>query len=300
MQTNKFTLQQYSSIAGVLLLLNKNADAGAVYTNLEPDIELQFEDETVNIDIDNNGVFDFLFLKTAIESYYFSSVSTPVQYRSRRGFWAGPVGTSNNKIAGAYATDDGDPTTYFVDKFNYGDLINNALDFQSADFQIMEIVDIRIGIDDEWRFAAGQWAHDPQNKYVGVRFMGDDACLHYGWIRCSIQDTANILIIHDYAYESKCSTGIFAGDTIGDTTVGLADINNLDAVVYSFGTEVYVTLNAKIPHAQMRVYNLEGKVIYAAQLQNQFTQIMLDASKGIYLVEIIAGEGRYTKKVYLD
>ncbi len=287
-------------MAVVILLYNNKADAQVIYTDLEPDIEIQYDNETVLIDMDNNGVFEFKFLKTIIESYYFSSASTPAHYRSRRGIWAGAVGTSQNEIAGVYATDGGDPTNYFAYKLNNSDIIDISLDFQFADFQIMEIVNIRIDIDNEWRFIAGSWAHDPQNKYLGVKFKADDECLHYGWIRCSIPDTANKLIIHDYAFESKCNTGIAAGDTIGDTSVGITDFNNLDAVVYSFGNSVFVKLIAELNNAVVHVYNLEGKEIYSSELQNQFTEIKLEVAKGIYLVAIIAEEGRYAKKVYLD
>lgn len=300
MQTNKFTLQQYSCLAGVLLLIHTNAEAEAIYSDLEPDIEIQFDGETFNINIDSYGGNDFRFLKTSMESYYFSSASTPAHYRSRRGLWVGAIGTSQNELVGVYATNGGDPTTYFAYKLNSGYLIYDALSFQNANSQVMAVARIRIEIDEDWYVFTGGWAFDPQNKYIGVRFIGQDECLHYGWIRCSMLDTANKLIIHDYAYESKCNTGIVAGDTIGDTTVGIGDINNLDAVVYSFGKSVFVKLNGALNNAELHVYNLEGKEIYRNELQDQFSEIKVNASKGIYLVEIITDEGRFTKKVYLD
>jgi len=300
MQTNKFTLQQYSCLAGVLLLIHKDAEAGAIYTDLEPDIELQYHGETANINIDGSGGNEFRFLKTSIESYYFSSASTPAHYRSRRGIWATAIGTSQNEMVGVYATDGGDPTTYFLFDLNYGYVIDESISFQNGNYQIMVAARIRLEIDDDWYIFTGAWGFDPQNKYVGVRFVDDDGCLHYGWIRCSIEDTANKLIIHDFAYESKCNTGIAAGDTIGDTTVGVNEINNLDAVVYSFGNTVFVKLNIALNNTELHVYNLEGEEKYSSELKNQFTEVKLNVLKGIYLVEIIAAEGRFTKKVYLN
>ena len=135
-----------------------------------------------------------------------------------------------------------------------------------------------------------------------MAFIDQNACIVITgkWIRCSIQDTLTKLIIHDYAYESKCNTGIAAGDTIGDTTVDIVNINNLDAVVYSFGNSVFVSLNTALNNTEMHVYTLEGKEIFRSKLQNQFTEIKLDTPKGIYLVEIFADQGKLTKKVYLD
>jgi hypothetical protein len=43
------------------------------------------------------------------------------------------------------------------------------------------------------------------------------------------------LTVHDYAYELKCNTPIIAGDTIGDTTtIGIGELNNLEATIYTF------------------------------------------------------------------
>lgn len=302
MQTNKFTLQQYSCLAGVLLLINKDTDAGAVYTDLEPDIEIQFDGETANINIDNYSGNDFIFLKTSIESYYYvDTIAGTYHYRSRRGLWIEGLGSIQNAIAGGSSTNGaGGASNYLPYDLLYAEIIDNDLGFHFDGWQALVLAHIRIGIDDDWGSFFGNWFFDPQNKYVGVTFIGEDECLHYGWIRCSMEDTANKLIIHDFAYESKCNTGIAAGDTIGDTTVDIVNTNNLDAVVYSFGNSVFVSLSTALNNAEIHVYNLEGGEIYQNILQNKFAEIKLDTPKGIYLVEIIADEGNLTKKVYLN
>ena len=72
------------------------------------------------------------------------------------------------------------------------------------------------------------------------------------------------------------------------------------AQVYSFEQSIYIQLAEVIPHAQVTVYDLAGKEIYTSVMNTQLTEIPVNAPKGIYLVEIIAVEGRYTKKIYLD
>ena len=301
MRSRSFTLKEYSGFATAFLFINANMNAQVIYTDIDPDIELQFDGETANINIDNYGGNEFRFLKTSIESYYFSSASTPAHYRSRSGIWLEGLGSIQNAIAGGSSTNGaGGASNYLPYDLLNGEIIDSSLSFHFDGWQALVLARIRIGIDDNWGSFFGNWFFDPQNKYVGVTFIGEDECLHYGWIRCSMLDTANKLIIHDYAYESKCNTGIVAGDTIGDTTVGIGDINNLDAVVYSFGKSVFVKLNGALNNAELHVYNLEGKEIYRNELQDQFSEIKVNASKGIYLVEIITDEGRFTKKVYLD
>lgn len=52
-------------MAGVLLISSASSNAQAVYSNINPDIEIEFEGETAFIDMDNNGTLDFGFLKTS-------------------------------------------------------------------------------------------------------------------------------------------------------------------------------------------------------------------------------------------
>lgn len=54
-------MQQYSGMAGVLLLMHSDLSAQAIYTDIDPDIVLQFDDETTGVDMDNDGDFDFAF-----------------------------------------------------------------------------------------------------------------------------------------------------------------------------------------------------------------------------------------------
>ena len=294
----KFSLQQYSGMAGVLLLMHSDLSAQAIYTDIDPDIVLQFDDETTGVDMDNDGDFDFAFLKL---SYYWTSTFS-TDYEFRHALWCGPYGSPENEIAGESVTNGaGGGTSYFPFAFESGSLINNGLDFQYWGYQKMGsgFYDI-LSSDWIWHYDNGFWSPNIDSSYLGVRFIGSDECRHYGWIRCSTVDSAKTLIIHDYAYEMKCETSIKAGDIVGDTNVVVEEINTLNAMVYSFGNIIYIKLNEQLKDTEIRVFDIMGKEIFFDEVINQFSQIELTESKGIYFVELISAEKKYTKKIFIN
>ena len=295
MRSKTFTLNEYSGFATAFLFINANTNAQVIYTDIDPDIELNTDGQTFGIDVDNNGNIDFVFLKSSATYTTFWVSSDIIVYR--QAVWVGPT-TSINLIAGSYTQQSEAGDVYYNPyALNLGNLISDNLSFQNNELQILgsEIRRSNGGLFG----AGGNWHPDVENRYLGVRFIDNEDCFHYGWIRCTVADTSKRIIIKDYAYEVACEHPIVAGDSI--SYVGITEgQNNLDINVYGFGSIVYINVNEKLKNAGIQVFNLEGKEIYSVELQNQFTEIKLDTPKGIYLVEIIADEGRVAKKVYLE
>lgn len=297
MNTNRFTIQKYSGMAGVFLLIPAINDAQAIYTDLEPDIEIQFDEETAGIDMDNNGTNDFAFLKTSGGYYFYWTFTSTQVYRFRHRIWAGPQIPSNS-IAGDYDYDSyAGPITYFPYALLSGTPINDELSWQNWGFQIMENGAYQ---NSEFGFRSGNWIPDKDSAYLGVRFIDDEECLHYGWIRCTTADSSKRLIIHDYAYESKCETPIVAGDTIGDTTnVNIDESNNLIANVYSFNRIIYVNTNLNF-FVNLEILNLNGESLIVQRLTQNNTEInMIHFPSGIYFVKIYEGDMQYIKKLFI-
>lgn len=190
-------------------------------------------------------------------------------------------------------------TDYYAYALLLGDNISNDLSFQNWGFQ-----DLGSGLYDSagvWHYRLGYWSPDIDSAYLGVHFKGDDDCMHYGWIRCTMADSINRFIIHDYAYESKCETAILAGDTIGDTaTVAIEDINSLNAIVYSFNKSIFINLDQSKNNVEIHIYDLSGKIVYSGKIINQFAQIELNRTKGVYIVELIDGENKLIKKIFIN
>jgi hypothetical protein len=136
MELRKFNLQQYSGLAGVLLLMHNNTHAQAIYTDIDPDVVLQLDGNYIYIDMDNDGSNDFFLLK---DSHYFTN-SEYSWYRFNRVLWAGPNFNPENEIAGDFATNGaGGGTTYFPYALLEGNIINNDLNFNYGTYQLMGI-----------------------------------------------------------------------------------------------------------------------------------------------------------------
>lgn len=295
-ETNR--LRQYSALAAALICAHPNTHAQVVYTDLDPDIILHFDGQTAGIDMDNNGTYDFAFFRT--NNYFSDSLYSDYEYRYI--LWCGPYGTPQNEIAGIYVT-HGEccGTSYKPYALSEGDTIDDALSFQYAGYQLMAVGFYRLFESAWiWHYGPAYWSPPVDSAYLGVRFLGEDHCLHYGWIRCSTTDSCKTLIIHDYAYESQCEKPIIAGDMVGDTTsIGIHTPGTLAATVYSYGKTVFVILPAASQQTQIQVFDITGKVVYAGVLHDPFNKLYIPDPTGVYMVELREEDRVYNRKIIL-
>ena len=298
MKTNKFTMVDYAKMAIVLLFYNNKSDAQVIYTDLDPDIELQLDNATTSIDMDNDGIVDFMFLRTSGSYYHYLGYSDPdPQLRFRQADWVLPFGSING-ILGDPATSSGGGINNIPAALYTNVLIDSYKYFQHSSLQVMSY---GFYVDSAWHYAFGTqpWnTEEGENKYLGVKFIDSNDCFHYGWIRCEIEDSCKRLIIKDYAFELECDAPIAAGSKV--SYVGVENENTLEGTVYSYGKTVYVKLNGQSNIAVVHIYDIHGKEVYSGVIQNQFTEIKLNNVTGIYLVEINAVEGKLTKKIFID
>ncbi|MBP9221510.1 MAG: T9SS type A sorting domain-containing protein [Chitinophagales bacterium] len=296
MQSKKFTIQKYSGMAGVFLLLQNNSDAQAIYTDIDPDISIQFDGQTAGIDMDNNGTFDFAFLKTS-GSYTYATTSFTFLLFGHR-IWAGPE-IIENEIAGEMVTHGaGYGTTYFPYALNFGETINEDLSFQYWGFQLM--AQGFTESDGDWNYEPAYWSPTVDSNFLGVKFIGYDGCMHYGWIRCTTANLTRKLIIHDYAFENKCDIGIIAGDTIGDTSgLAISNANLLDADIYSFGKTINIITNER--NVFLNIYDLKGEQLINKKITNELTTLKMNGySTSVYIVELNNDTGKYVKRVFIE
>ena len=298
MAERKFSLQQYSGVAGVLLIMHNNTHAQAIYSDIDPDVVLQLHGDVEYIDMDDDGSNDFFIFK---KSSYFTN-SEYSWYRFNRIFKVGPNFNPENEIAGDFATNGaGGGTTYFPYALLEGNIINNDLNFNYGTYQLMGIGFYKV---DEtpwtWNYYKGSWQNRIDSAYLGVRFLGADDCKHYGWIRCSVGDSLKTLTVHDYAYELKCNTPIIAGDTIGDTTtVEISEINNLEAIIYTFNQNLYINLPDQ-DEVNVYIFNMNGQEIYKTVSSQK--NLIIDMSGnpvGAYIVKLSTKDKQLTKIIAL-
>ncbi len=183
---------------------------------------------------------------------------------------------------------------YYPYALPINDTINLSDNFQTAFFQKMACRSFgSFGPSND----GGNWYPEMLDNYLGVRFIDEMECYHFGWIRCDVKDEGRTLVIKDYAYETKCDVGIAAGDTIGDTTVPINEINTLDAVVYTFNKILYVK-SEEYSGSKLVINNLQGQKLLERDLKENLTIIDLAVFPiGNYVVTIINPQGVLVKEV---
>ncbi len=294
-------LIDYSIFSISFLSLSSTVKADAVYSDIEPDIVLENDGDIFFLDMDENGANDFAFLNSTWIDF-----TTDSFYSSRfERIFAGPQSPLNFIAASTDLFGTAESNYYYV-YFPYalslGDTINTSRNFENYGFQRMAFRSYTwmtfIGT---VTWAGGNWYPEVSDHFLGVKFIDIDSCYHYGWIRCDVAEDGRKLVIKDFAFESKCGVGILAGDTVGDTTtVAINEINSLNVSIYSFNNLIYINLNELLIDVEIRIYDLNGNMIYSDGLKNQFTQIELNEKEGIHLVELVAGENKFIRKVFIN
>ncbi len=275
---SKFSLAQYSGFALSFLFVSSKVYSQAVYTDIDPDIVLDEDFDALGVDMDNNGGFDFAFIK-----FSYTTSDSVLDYQKIEKMFCGAYGNSANMIAGTH------PFRYYPYAISSGVMIDNELLFYGYGYQRMAYQ----------RFSSfaghstvilmhygGKWYPEKLDHYLGVKFEGEDDCIHFGWIRCSVEDSGRVLTVKDYAFESKCDVGIIAGDVIGDTTVNIEENNSLIASVYSFNKILYIHLTSFATDTEVYLYNQIGQLIFSSEINNQFSEIPLEFANGVYIYEI--------------
>lgn len=297
----KFTLKAYSTFSSVFLL--QSVSIGEVIYSDIPDIVLDESYEEYHMDIDDNGTEDFRFIKFS-GSYTWSTSSGFTELRFfndiRIDLFNSTGVFNENQVAGVSFSTYFSYLNYWPYAIPSGAMIDNVLQFQNGFVQHMASR-IDIGNGTSWVPIkdAGYWWPIAEDHYLGVHFVDSDSNYHYGWIRCSVLDSAEVLIIKDFAYETEIDHPIVAGDTV--SYVGITNLENLiDATVYSFSKDVYI-LTETFQNTELIICDLNGKQIISKVLQSKSESIsMTNYPSGIYLVTLFNNGKRFEKKVFID
>ena len=309
---DKFKLPAYTAMASAFLSINSPAGAKAVYVDIDPDIIIHPGESGVNLDFNTDGTWDISF---GNELWTFTTGSDNSfiwhQVHAAADYGIGPWTTYS---------------TYFgpigIIKFlSIGDTIDEELytggPWPNGWGPAGELMFSYDEITPPFFYnSGGYWFPEHIDGYIGVwlKFFTDGEYKnHYGWIRCSVLDGGNELVIKDYAYELLPDVPIIAGDTVGrivefahDTIpqfgTGLPDADNevSNAIIYSFGSTVYIRAHGLNGDASVNIYNITGETVYIGSMNSDFLNVEMTQPSGIYLVELIADKQRTCRKVILD
>ncbi len=293
-------INAYAIAAGCFLYLNQEASAQVVYTDIDPDIILNEGDEDADIDMDEDGTFDFFFHNNSFLYYHESWLS----FRTMQNILVGPDtnGIGLVGISNYFTTGYGEFTRYYPFALVQNSVINELNEWQTYETQIMalralsedgEIVGF--GFYCDWYNVATSETID---KYLGVKFKDATNQLHYGWIRCDVLDEGRTLIIKDYAYELEPEYTIVAGDTVHYVGIEQQQ-NNLSPNIYSFGNNLHINLK-EIINCKVSMYDINGGEIFTDYLKETNYSVKLPIPKGVYVVKLESDDIIFSKKIFIQ
>lgn len=283
-----FNLAGYAALASSFLALGKETAAQAVYVDINPDTVLTGTPFAEDLVIELNEIWGYDFLFDIGAGTYYADWCECFPFKQ-----IVKLGGSESKAVYTNYQFSGDQ--YLLSAFEPGVIINADLNFKDIDTKMA------YKVVPDWSFyyvfEGGAWLPETIDKYVGIRFTDSLDCMHYGWIRCSVEDNGTKITVKDYAYETKCDVGIVAGDTIGDTTVPINEISSLDAEVYAFKKMLYVKTE-QYSDCSLVINNLQGQKLLERDLKEILTLIDLDRlPDGIYLIRLTNQKSVFSKEV---
>lgn len=300
--TNKQTthkLAAYSAMAGAFVLATTGANGQILYTDVDPDETYESDGDFYELDLNMDGETDFTF--AILDITYPGAFYTITSGATFAGIFQFIWGNAyNGSIAGSTQSSGG-----YVYKFPYalnaGADIDDALSFQSGSYQSMAGF---IGVasfpapGSTYSFAVlGEWT-GKEDKYLGLRLSdgGDD---YYGWARFDVDDNHHEFTIKDYAVQENAETSIEAGATVNVHTV----IQSSELTAYSYDNTINVVVkDLHTTGATVKVYNMNGQVVYSNDLNMSGMTITLDnAATGNYTLQVVTEENAvFTKKLFIQ
>ncbi|MFN0275389.1 MAG: T9SS type A sorting domain-containing protein [Chitinophagales bacterium] len=278
---NAKKLAAYSAMAGAFVSAASSADAQVTYVDLEPDEELEIG-AVYFLDMDDNGDDDFLFqvASTSGGSWSFARVFGSVTTS------AYSFGNSTNRVVGYSGA-----FLPYGSALDEDEVIDEDADFLET-YAVAFLASIYGGI------TYGAFA-DQDDKYLGVKFDIDGE-VHYGWIRLDATVGPVSATLKDYAYQATAETAINTAQTEDPVAINTIDPSKLS--IYSYGNTVNLVVNnLNAENGEVKIFNMQGQVIFTAPLNAKGMQITMPfAAEGTYTVKATSVEGVMSQQVFLS
>ncbi len=193
-------ISQYSALAGALMMQGFQGSAEIVYNDID---DLTVDDGYITIDLDENGIDDFVF---EVDLSVFD-VSMALGTGHRHG-----IGYTSNVFMGYQGTSFANQ--YFISALDPGAPISMNGSWLYAYPDIASYYYYPF-LAFDWGVLGVQGAFvDAGEKIAGVKFRAGDG-MHYGWIRLEVNLYPTQIVIYDYGYEADPETPLKAGQIDG-------------------------------------------------------------------------------------
>jgi len=268
-------LAAYGSVAAAVMAAS-TVDAQVIYHDVIPDRVLTNQGDSMHVDLNNDGIVDFILSKA---------------WSTYNGTKAGVTPLGSDAVAGS--------TVNFNNNHQgYSGMLLFPFDLASG---------AAIGQNLAW-FSNNQLYHPPAYPGLFVPAMGftydggaygnwPDSIDHYlplkvlvgantyyGWARCNVDAEVSQLIVKSWAVQSTPSTSIEAGE--GESLSAVGNVAGGHLRIFSFNKEIYIG-NPSMNNSDMniQVTNMLGEEVKT--FTSDQSQVRIDASdlpEGVYMV----------------
>lgn len=281
-------LLAYSAAAAALLCTGRPGQSQVIYTDIEPDFQADVPGTGYNLDLNNDGITDFIIAATtsyAINfTYYYGAeniyvidavVALPQNYNAIAAV------TGSFGFVYPYALESGTDVGLYK-QFASASFQSLAYNFFAllSSFFYYPIAE------------AGYWFGGRTNKFIGLR-LEDGGETYYGWARLDVGADNKSFTIKDYAYEAIPDSGIVtelypeAVNTVKKDDAG---------TLYAFGNAVHIALSPSFPlPADLTLFDMQGKTVFRSQIGDLHQTVQPgNVPAGMYVAHISGRGGRNT------
>jgi hypothetical protein len=292
-------LKQYSALATPMLATAALANAQVVYHDINPDVILSAPGDSLLLDLNNDGMFDYTFRTVAYTLFWNRACVGPANV-------SGVYTTADqNAVIGYYNLGSGGKPYAYASALSLGQLIDD----NQPMFVIQDLLFTSSGNNKFYlpvmnsiflTVQYGQWK-DGAEHFAGLKFTPDSgATFYFGWARCIVTTDAKTMTIKDYAYQSTAGTPIAAGE---GTNIGIGTQGEEDGVqIFSFNNCLNLSIKAtKVSDASIHLINVLGQEILNQKINSAQSTFSLNRlPTGTYIVQVRFEDKEVTKKIVVN
>jgi hypothetical protein len=270
----KSNLRSYSAFAAAFFASANAANSQVIYTDISPDQTFNSDGASYDLDLNNDGTFDFQFRQIIFPG---STSSSATSYNKVE-----VEALNSNMIAGSTSG-----AYIYPLAMNVGDSVKPSLQWN---------VGMNQSMGSYWGGSAsyGNWP-GASNKYIGLK-INVAGVIYYGWARLDVNALATQFTIKDYAYMNAPDQPIQIG-----ASVGIAKHQPLNVKIYNDNRNLFVNCPEVNPGSFIQIFDVSGKEIKTLEINDPENIVHLESeAPGAYFIRFTGGQIRYTQKIIIQ
>ena len=282
----KLLHKKYYAFIVTAILFSVSANAQIVYTDVNPDNQIDSTNIVYHLDLNNDGITDYNIIYTTLTQ----SITCGGVF-IRTSYIIGVEPLDSNEVGRDVISSNGFPAALLLN-LPIDDTLFTWLNGGSRGLAVKGWTCGGLTLMQAQTYFSCNFLN-ANSKYLALR-LHVASQVYYGWVRLSVAFGVINATIFDYAYNSSPNQPILAGQT---TATGIIE-NSFASSINLFpnpATNQLTMDNGKLKMENVKIYDLTGREVYSEnhQTPNANPEISINVSKfptGMYVVRWNSGE----------